>query len=285
MHFFGLLVTFVCCVLCVADPQQIYGGNNGPLAVGTPGNLIYIPGQNDDVYKVPGVGGQFQQIYGGNNGPLALGTPGNLIYIRGQNDGVYKVPGVGGQFQHASSPAEYIYTDKHGNIYRNIQQAGGPETHAVSGPAQAVEQPTPPTVRDFPYGTAADHQFYVTQHGRTENVGSGLGLVQRNTYNFQYHEERSGRPVDYGNGVQDVGAGKFSVQRSRRSTQIPEKQCVRVQGKNFVTNCNQAGVWNDDTSVWKRTDGRTVSILKGGKIIVNGNGRTLTLPSSNSDEN
>ncbi|XP_039486413.1 immune-induced peptides [Drosophila santomea] len=240
MHFFGLLVTFVCCVLCVAaDPQQIYGENNGL---------------------------------------LALGTPGNLLYIRGQNDGVYKVPGVGGQFQHASSPAESIYTDKHGNSYRNIKQAGGPRIHAVSGPAQAVEQPTSPTVRDFPYGTAAHHQFYVTQPGRTEDVGSRLGLVQRNTYNLEYHEERSGRPVGYGNGVQDVGAGRFSVQRSMRSPLFRKKRCARVQGQNFVTNCDQAGVWNNDTSVWKRTDGRTVSILKDGSVIVNGNGRTLRVP-------
>ncbi|XP_043663074.1 immune-induced peptides [Drosophila teissieri] len=167
-----------------------------------------------------------QQIYDGHRGPLVFGTPGNQVYFRRQNDGVYKVPGVGGQFQHASSQAEYVYTDKQGNSYRNIKQA--------RGPAHLPHLPT------FPYKPAA---FHVTQPGRIKDVGFGRGLVHRNTYSLQFHEERSGRPVDFGYGefvnqrtipdgrVQDVGAGRFSVRRNRRRPSLVRRFVFAYRGQ------------------------------------------------------
>lgn len=53
------------------------------------------------------------------------------------------------------------------------------------------------------------------------------------------------------------------VQRSRRSP-------ARVQGENFVARDDQAGVWNSQVSVWKRPDGRTVSVDQNGNAIVSG---------------
>ncbi|EDW56670.1 immune-induced peptides [Drosophila sechellia] len=58
-----------------------------------------------------------QQNYDGRNGPHEFGTPGNGIYIRGQNEGPYTVPGVGGTFQNSPSSGQHSYTDEHGNTY------------------------------------------------------------------------------------------------------------------------------------------------------------------------
>ncbi|XP_017079334.1 immune-induced peptides [Drosophila eugracilis] len=58
-----------------------------------------------------------QQNYDGRNGPHDFGTPGNGIYIRGQNEGPYTVPGVEGTFQSSPSSGQHVYTDEHGNTY------------------------------------------------------------------------------------------------------------------------------------------------------------------------
>nr|XP_017001833.2 immune-induced peptides [Drosophila takahashii] len=312
MHFFGLLVPIVCGVLFVAaDPQQTYDGRNGP---------------------------------------HVFGTPGNQVYIRGQNDGVYKVPGVGGQFQHSSSPAEHVYTDEQGNTYVHQRKAGGQGTHTVRGPGLVVGQPAYPAVQDSRYrSTPAVHriarspQFHVERPGRTVDVGSGGFVVQRSRRSPQFHVERPGRTVDVGSGgfvVQrsarspqfhverpgrtvDVGSGGFVVQRSRRSPQFHVERPgrtvdvgsggyvvqrsrrspqfhverpgrtvdfgsggfvvqrssrsindARVQGENFVARDDQAGIWDDSVSVWKRPDGRTVTVGSDGSLTVSGHGAT-----------
>ncbi|XP_022223021.1 immune-induced peptides [Drosophila obscura] len=58
-----------------------------------------------------------QQNYDGRNGPHQFGSPENGIYIRGQNEGPYNVPGVGGTFQNSPSSGRHEYTDEHGNTY------------------------------------------------------------------------------------------------------------------------------------------------------------------------
>ncbi|XP_017066247.1 immune-induced peptides [Drosophila eugracilis] len=258
MHFFGLLVSIVCCVLCVAaNPQQIYDGRNGP---------------------------------------HVFGTPGHQVYIRGQNDGVYSVPGVAGQFQHTSSPSEHIYRDENGNTYVNRKNPGGPATHTVRGPGLVVGQPSYPVVQDSRYRPAAllsrkarSPQFHVEGPGRTVDVGSGGFVVQRSARSPQFHVERPGRTVDVGSEgfvVQrsarspqfhverpgrtvDFGSGGFVVQRSSRSINDG-----RVQGENFVARDDQAGLWDDRVSVWKRPDGRTVSVADDGSVIISGHGQT-----------
>ncbi|XP_017133273.1 immune-induced peptides isoform X2 [Drosophila elegans] len=258
MRFLGLLVPIVCGLLCVAaDPQQIYDGRNGP------------------------------HVYG---------TPGHQVYIRGQNDGVYKVPGVGGQFQHSSSPAEHVYTDEQGNTYVHRKKAGGPGTHSIRGPGPVVAQPIYPAVQDSRYGPAASGhrisrspQFHVERPGRTVDVGNGGFVVQRSRRSPQFHVERPGRTVDVGNGgfvVQrsrrspqfhverpgrtvDVGPGGFVIQRSSRSVNDG-----RVQGENFVARDDQAGVWDESVSVWRRPDGRTVTVGADGSTIISGHGKT-----------
>ncbi|XP_033152886.1 immune-induced peptides [Drosophila mauritiana] len=64
-----------------------------------------------------------QQNYDGRNGPHEFGTPGNGIYIRGQNEGPYTVPGVGGTFQNSPSSGQHSYTDEHGNTYTHSSTA------------------------------------------------------------------------------------------------------------------------------------------------------------------
>ncbi|KAH8358168.1 hypothetical protein KR084_006522, partial [Drosophila pseudotakahashii] len=59
-----------------------------------------------------------QQNYDRRNGPHQFGTPGNEIYIRGQNEGHYTVPGVEGTFQNSPSGGhQYNVTDEQGNTY------------------------------------------------------------------------------------------------------------------------------------------------------------------------
>ncbi|XP_002080676.3 immune-induced peptides [Drosophila simulans] len=222
MHLFGLLVPIVCAVLCVAaDPQRTYDGHNGP---------------------------------------HVFGTPGNQVYIRGQNDGVYKVPGVGGQFQHASSPAEHVYTDEQGNTYVHKKHAGGPGTNTVRGPGLTAGHPAYSTI---PPAALRNPQFRVERPGRTVDVGDGGFVVQRDRRSPQFHVERSGRMLD-------VGFKGLIVERESRSIHDG-----RVQGENFVARDDQAGIWDDSVSVWKRPDGRTVSVGSDGSVIVSGHGRTL----------
>ncbi|XP_016977364.1 immune-induced peptides [Drosophila rhopaloa] len=64
-----------------------------------------------------------QQNYDGRNGPHEFGTPGNGIYIRGQNEGPYTVPGVGGTFQNSPSSGQHVYTDDQGNTYTHSSTA------------------------------------------------------------------------------------------------------------------------------------------------------------------
>lgn len=133
-------------------------------------------------------------------------------------------------------------------------------------------------------------QFHVERSGRTVDVGSGGFVVQRSRRSPQFHVERPGRTVD-------VGSGGFFVQRGRRSPQFPverpwqrvdvgfegliverDSRSIkdgRVQGENFVARDDQAGIWDDSVSVWKRPDGRTVSVGNDGSVIVSGHGHTL----------
>ncbi|KAI8035887.1 baramicin A1 [Drosophila gunungcola] len=64
-----------------------------------------------------------QQNYDGRDGPHQFGTPGNGIYIRGQNEGPYTVPGVGGTFQNSPSSGQHVYTDEQGNTYSHTSTA------------------------------------------------------------------------------------------------------------------------------------------------------------------
>ncbi|KAH8336691.1 hypothetical protein KR059_001195, partial [Drosophila kikkawai] len=246
-----------------------------------------------------------QHTYDGRNGPHVFGTPGNQVYIRGQNDGAYTVPGVGGQFQHSSSPKEHVYTDEQGNTYVNRKTAGGrPAYPASAGPAP--RRPRSPQFHVERPGRTVDYdnggfvvqrsrrspQFHVERPGRTVDVGSGGFAVSRQSRSPQFHVERPGRTVDVGSGgfavsrqsrspqfhverpgrTVDYNNGEFVVQRSSRSIND-----ARVQGDNFVARDDQAGVWNDNVSVWKRPDGRTVTVDGSGKVHVSGHGHDQTV--------
>ncbi|EDW47015.1 GM21080 [Drosophila sechellia] len=270
MHLIGLLVPIFCTVLCVSE-QPVHHGLAQPAT-----NRRFIAPTAADP----------QRTYDGHNGPHVFGTPGNQVYIRGQNDGGYKVPGVGGQFQHASSPAEHVYTDEQGNTYVHKTHDGGPGTHTVRGPGLTAGQPAYSTV---PPAALRNPQFRVERPSRTVDVGDGGFVVQRGRRSPQFHVERPGRTVD-------VGSGGFVVQRGRRSPQLyverpgravdvgfkglieRESRSIhdgRVQGENFVARDDQAGIWDDSVSVWKRPDGRTVSVGSDGSVIVSGHGLTL----------
>ncbi|XP_026842501.1 immune-induced peptides [Drosophila persimilis] len=258
MKSFGSVVLVVCGVLCVAaDPQHTYDGRNGP---------------------------------------HVFGDPGNQVYIRGQNEGTYSVPGVGGQFQNTPSRGEHVYTDEGGNTYVNRKNAGGPGTHTISGPSFSATNGQHKIIKgnhadnDLHAGrrTRRDPQLHVERPGRTVDVGPAGYVIQRGRRSPQFHVERPGRTVDVGPGgfvVQrgrrspqfhverpgrtvDVGPGGFVVQRGRRGIND-----ARVQGENFVARENQAGVWNSKVSVWTRPDGRTVSVDQHGNSIVGRPGR------------
>ncbi|EDW72060.1 uncharacterized protein Dwil_GK10645, isoform A [Drosophila willistoni] len=74
-----------------------------------------------------------QQTYDGRNGPHTFGSPGQQVYIRGQNPGPYQVDGVGGTFQNSPNRGEHSYTDEQGNTYVNRKNANGSGRHGVAG--------------------------------------------------------------------------------------------------------------------------------------------------------
>ncbi|XP_070135015.1 baramicin A1 [Drosophila bipectinata] len=227
-----------------------------------------------------------QQTYDGRNGPHVFGSPGNQVYIRGQNEGAYSVPGVGGQFENSASRGEHVYTDERGNTYVNRKK---PASHTISGPGLTAQN-LGPARPDGLYGgqTAGSRpprspQFHVERPDRTVDVGNGGFSIQRSRRSPQLVVQRPDRGVIVGNGgvyihrsrrspqfhverpdrTVDFGPGGFVVRRSRRGS-------PRVQGENFVARGDQAGVWNDQVSVWKRPDGRTVSLDQNGNAIVSG---------------
>jgi len=101
----------------------------------------------------------------------------------------------------------------------------------------------------------------VARPDRTVTIGNGGVYIQRSRRSPQFHVERPDRTVDFGN-------GGFSAQRFRRGIND-----ARVQGENFVARDDQAGIWDNNVSVWKRPDGRTVTIDRNGHTIVSGRGR------------
>ncbi|XP_017051289.1 immune-induced peptides [Drosophila ficusphila] len=261
-----------------------------------------------------------QQTYDGRNGPHVFGPPGNQVYIRGQNEGPYTVPGVGGQFQNSPQRGEHVYTDEQGNTYVNRKGRPGSHTISGPGLTAQNLGPGPQNLgsapQTGPYGAGPvpprhrrspqfnverpgrtvvvqrarrSPQFVASRPDRTVIVGNGGIYAQRNRRSPQFHVERPDRTVDFGNGgfniqrsrrspqfhverpdrTVDFGNGGFNIQRSRRGINDG-----RVQGENFVARDNQAGVWDDSVSVWKRPDGRTVTLDANGNAIVSGRGRT-----------
>ncbi|XP_022225916.2 immune-induced peptides [Drosophila obscura] len=285
MKSFGSVVLVVCGVLCVAaDPQHTYDGRDGP---------------------------------------HVFGAPGNQVYIRGQNEGPYSVPGVDGKFQNTPSRGEHVYTDGSGNTFVNRKNAGGPATHSITGPSFSATNGQHKigngNIADNGLHAGRrnrrEPQFHVERPGRTVDVGPGGFVVQRGRRSPQLHVERPGRTVDVGPGgyviqrgrrspqlhverpgrTVDVGPGGYVIQRGRRSPQLHVERPgrtvdvgpggyviqrgrrgindARVQGENFVARDDQAGVWNKKVSVWTRPDGRTVSVDQNGNAIVSGRGR------------
>jgi len=108
MNSFGLIALAVCGVVCVGETLKIY--------------IFIILLYNNMMLLVA----EPQNTYDGRDGPHVFGTPGNQVYIRGQNEGTYSVPGVGGQFENAPRRGEHVYTDELGNTFVNRKNAGGP---------------------------------------------------------------------------------------------------------------------------------------------------------------
>lgn len=256
-----------------------------------------------------------QGTYDGRNGPHVFGTPGNQVYIRGQNEGPYNVPGVAGTFQNSPGQGQHVFTDEQGNTYVHQRGGAGKQSsHSISGPGLVAHrgpavQPqeggasynararrnlvvTRPdrTVLQGPSGTYVGRSrrglvvsrpdrtvlqgpagTYVSRQSRSAPADFKLTLGPDNVVHYgrkrrspepQFHIARPDRTVDYGSD------GSFIAKRHRRSPQ-------RVQGENFVARGDQAGTWNDQVSVWKRPDGRTVTVDKNGNVITSGspNGR------------
>ncbi|XP_032596930.1 immune-induced peptides isoform X2 [Drosophila grimshawi] len=324
-------VVLLLCAASAVNAQKTYDGRDGPHVFGPPGQQVYIRGQNEGPYQVPGVGGTFQnspsqgqhvyrdegdntyvnqrragrptaavndqKTYDGRDGPHVFGPPGQQVYIRGQNEGPYQVPGVGGTFQNAPGQGQHVYRDEQGNTYVNQRGAGRPSGHTISGPNLVAHrgEPTAPA-HAGPYNRPP-RGVVVSRPDRVVIAGGGDYHVVRNRRDF--HVSRPDRTVDYGSD------GSFVVQRGRRSphsvhvsrsdgrsvdyspggflaqgrdgrTVVHSRhRRARVQGENFVARDDQAGVWDGEVSVWKRPDGRTVTVGKDGSVITSGspNGR------------
>ncbi|ALC41581.1 IM10, partial [Drosophila busckii] len=255
-----------------------------------------------------------QQTYDGRNGPHVFGKPGEQVYIRGQNEGPYTVPGVGGTFQN-SAGGVHAYTDERGNTYVHNKNGGkGQSTHSISGPDLVAHRGPPsaggnPSTGDY----RGSRQTHISRgDGRSVSYGPGgfhASGADGRTVSYargrrQTHIQRAdGRSVSYGpGGFHASGADGRSVShsRGRRDTYIgrPDGRSVSLGQGGFHASgadgrsvsysrghaqiptlihasVDQAGVWNDRVSVWKRPDGRTVTVDAAGNVITSGspNGR------------
>ncbi|KAI8037527.1 hypothetical protein M5D96_009679 [Drosophila gunungcola] len=210
-----------------------------------------------------------------------LWNPGQPSLYKGSKRRPYTVPGVGGQFQNSPQRGEHVFTDELGNTFVNRKNPGGSallETHSVAVAVRKFlsrfEDRFGNSERSDIQRTRRSPQLVVSRPDRTVLVGNGGVYVQRSRRSPQFHVERPDRTVDFGN-------GGFSVQRFRRSTLDEKEQTfqprirrgindARVQGMNFVARDDQAGVWDGNVSVWKRPDGRTVTLDNNGNAIVSG---------------
>lgn len=161
--------------------------------------------------------------------------------------------------QSRAAPADFQLSIGPDNVVRYGRPRRSPQIH-ISRPDHTVD-------------VGSDGSFIAQSAGEgisrpdhtVDNAGSDASFVaqrDRRSPEPQFHISRPDRTVDVGSD------GSFIAQRHRRSPQ-------RVQGENFVARGNQAGTWNDEVSVWKRPDGRTVTIDKNGNAITSGspNGR------------
>ncbi|KAH8384844.1 hypothetical protein KR093_009912, partial [Drosophila rubida] len=198
--------------------------------------------------------------------PLLRGPPDSQVYVLGGTEGTYTVPGVKGTFGYSASRGQHVYTDSQGNTYSHQRDAGqGESTHSLSGPGLVAHRTHSRQERS--------PDFYVARPDRTVVVGNdGSFVVQRKSRSPQdYYISRPGHGIVY------KSDGSFTAQRQGRSLDNLHHRVrrARVQGDNFVARDDQAGVWNNNVSVWKRPDGRTVTVDSQGNVITSGspNGR------------
>lgn len=115
--------------------------------------------------------------------------------------------------------------------------------------------------------------FHVGRPDRTVDYSTGSGdfVIQRGRRSPEsvYVSRPDGRSVSYGDG------GFIANGRDGRTVAHSRHRRARVQGENFVARDDQAGIWNDNVSIWKRPDGRTVTVDSNGNVITSGspNGR------------
>ncbi|KAH8300010.1 hypothetical protein KR044_008499, partial [Drosophila immigrans] len=196
-----------------------------------------------------------------------FGSADDEVYVRGRNEGTYTVPGVKGTFGYSASGGQHVYSDGQGTTFTHQRGGGaGQGSHSISGPG-VVAQHTHKRHERSP-------DLVVARPDRKVYVGNdGSFLVQRQARSpHDIYLSRPGKTVFPG------ADSHLLVVRERRSPAGDLRKRVRrarVQGENFVARDDQAGVWNDNVSVWKRPDGRTVTVDSQGNVITSGspNGR------------
>ncbi|XP_032293338.1 baramicin A1 isoform X2 [Drosophila virilis] len=295
--------------LCIVDAQSTYDGSNGPHVLSAPSQPVLIRGPNEGSYQVPGVAGTFQNSPG--SGSHSYTDEQGNTYVHNKNGpGQPATHSISGPSLVAQrGPAANAYRGRRGVVVsrpdRVVVSSGG--QHYAGRSSRDIHVARPDRTVDYG-GPGGD---FVIQRGRRSPqsvlvsrpdrvVASGGGQVYVGRSSRDIHVARPDRTVDYGG-----PGGDFVIQRARRSPQSghvsrPDGRSVsygeggfivnghdgrtvahsrqrraRVQGENFVARDDQAGVWNDGVSVWKRPDGRTVSIDSNGNVITSGspNGR------------
>ncbi|XP_034109314.1 baramicin A1 isoform X1 [Drosophila albomicans] len=269
------LLLGLCCSLLLCAVVESYTPSDDPSKVPDVGGTFeHNPNRGEHVY-IDEAGNRYvhskkstrRAEYIDHQEPLLIGPAGSQVYIRGGNEGSYTVPGVKGTFKYSASSGQHEYVDNQGNTFTHQRDAGpGESTHTISGPGLVAHHAHKRRERS--------PDLHVARPDRTVLVGNdGSFVVHRQSRSPQdYYVTRPGHAIIY------KSDGSFAAQRNRRSPEHDLHKRIRrarVQGENFVARDDQAGVWNDRVSVWKRPDGRTVTVDSQGNVITSGspNGR------------
>ncbi|XP_034478989.1 immune-induced peptides [Drosophila innubila] len=273
-----------CAVVDSQNAHEGYGGQRGnapPVLIGPPESQVYIRGRNDGPYTVPGVDGVFQHSSSGG-AHVYTDAQGNTYSHQkkgADRAGSHSISGPGLVAHNSQSPAPAPRYTRSPQPDYQVSRPGHTVDYGSDGSFLAQRQ-----VR------SAQPDYHVSRPGHTVDYGSdGSFLAQRQVRNAQstVHVTRPGQTVYYdrdsdihvsrpGHTVNIGRDGSVLAQRQVRSLKPNHRvRRARVQGQNFVARDDQAGVWNDNVSVWKRPDGRTVTVDKSGNVITSGspNGR------------
>ncbi|KAM8713533.1 hypothetical protein ACLKA7_013797 [Drosophila subpalustris] len=294
-------------VLIGPPDSQVYirGRNDGPYSVpGVPGVFQHSSSGGGAHVYTDDQGNTYSHQKKGAGGASShsISGPGLVAHNQQSNAPAPRYVRSPQPDYHVSRPGHTVDYGSDGSFLATRQVRSPQPDYHVSRPGHTVDYGSDGSFLATRQVRSPQPDYHVSRPGHTVDYGSdGSFTATRRVRSPQpdVHVVQPGQTVyfDPGSDVHvtrpghtvHVSNGNVLVQRQRRSPHEDHADHVldhhddhhkrirraRVQGENFVARDDQAGVWNPNVSVWKRPDGRTVTLDAQGNVITSGspNGR------------